>query len=73
MNFYFIRVISKHLKQHFFFLENRSKAKEDFNYGYYSSQITPYSLADSKQFIKIIFPAIRTLFQFIVIIYWFMI
>lgn len=41
----------------------------DFKYGYHPSQIAPYSLADSKRFIKIIFPAIRTVFQFIVIIF----
>ncbi|XP_025202207.1 transcription-associated protein 1-like [Melanaphis sacchari] len=43
-----------------------TKEKEDFKYGYHPSQIAPYSLADSKRFIKIIIPAIRTVFQFIV-------
>lgn len=46
--------------------EKQSKEKVDFKFGYHPSQIAPYSLADSKRFIKIIFPAIRTVFQFIV-------
>ncbi|XP_029341770.1 transformation/transcription domain-associated protein isoform X2 [Acyrthosiphon pisum] len=46
--------------------EKQSKEKGDFKYGYHPSQIASYSLADSKRFIKIIFPAIRTVFQFIV-------
>jgi len=50
-----------------YFSEKQSKEKVDFKYGYHPSQIAPYSLADSKRFIKIIFPAIRTVFQFIVI------
>jgi len=52
-----------------YFLEKQSKEKMDFKYGYHPSQIPPYSLADSKRFLKIIFPAIRTVFQFIVIIF----
>jgi len=58
---------------YFFFLEKQLKEQEDFKYGYHPSQIAPYSLADCKRFIKIIIPAIRTVFQFIVIIFWCMI
>lgn len=46
--------------------EKQLKEQEDFKYGYHPSQIAPYSLADCKRFIKIIIPAIRTVFQFIV-------
>lgn len=52
-----------------FFSENQSKEKQkEFVFGYHSSQIAPYTISDSRRFIKIIIPAIRTLFQFIVII-----
>lgn len=37
-------------------------------YGYHSSQIPSYTIADCKRFVKMIIPSIRTLFQFIVII-----
>lgn len=57
----------------YIFLEKQLNEQEDYKYGYHPSQIAPYSLADCKRFIKIIIPAIRTVFQFIVIIFWFMI
>lgn len=61
--FYIIKIL-------FYFLENQSKEKQkEFIYGYHSSQIAPYTLADCKRFVKIIIPAIRTLFQFIVTTY----
>lgn len=56
-----------------YFLEKQSNENMDYKYGYHPSQIAPYSLADSKRFLKIIFPAIRTVFQFIVIIFWYIV
>lgn len=56
-------------ENYFIFSENQSKVNlTEFMYGYHSSQITLYTTEDGKRFIKIIIPAIRTLFQFIVII-----
>lgn len=53
----------------FIFSENRSKVNQtEFMYGYHSSQIPLYTMEDGKRFIRIIIPAIRTLFQFIVTI-----
>lgn len=55
------------------FLENLSNEKQlKYIYGYDSSQIVPYTITDCKRFMKIIIPAIRTLFQFIVIFFLFL-
>lgn len=56
-------------ENYFIFLENQSRVNQtEFMYGYHSSQIPLYTTEDGKRFIKIIIPAIRTLFQFIVTI-----
>ncbi|VVC36854.1 Hypothetical protein CINCED_3A003660 [Cinara cedri] len=46
--------------------EYQSDRNQEFMYGYHSSQIQVYTVYDSKRFIKIVIPAIRTIFQFIV-------
>lgn len=54
----------------FFFIENQANGKhKEFTFGYHSSQIVPYSITDSKRFVKIIVPGIKNIFQHIVIIF----
>lgn len=55
------------IKTLFFFLENEKSIK--FMYGYHSSQIPLYSLADSERFVTILISAFRQIFQYIVIIF----
>lgn len=52
-------------------LEYQLDSNQEFMYGYHSSQIDVYTLYDSKRFINIIIPGIRTIFQLIVTLYYF--
>jgi len=54
----------------YLFLDYQAKINhKEFIYGYHSSQLPPYTIADCRRFINIIIPAIKTLFQFIVTIF----